>query len=86
MTDKDLLNWTQSLCNSHNIPFTPSGVRQLISVADRLYSSMPPAKRKDNLRRAVNLLEKPGEVAQSVERRPKKAGVGGSTPSLSTIP
>jgi hypothetical protein len=85
MTDRDLLNWTHSMCNSHNIPFTPSGVRQLIVVADRLLSSVPPAKRRDNLRRAVSLLEKPGEVAQSVERRPEKAGVGGSTPSLSAI-
>jgi hypothetical protein len=27
-----------------------------------------------------------GQVAQVVERSPEKAGVGGSTPSLATIP
>jgi hypothetical protein len=33
----------------------------------------------------VAAFNNPGQVAQSVERSPEKAGVGGSIPSLATI-
>ena len=35
--------------------------------------------------RSVPTIKFPGQVAQSVERSPEKAGVGGSIPSLATM-